>query len=42
MVRVNGTGDVIQCLRDYQDWREARAGAAPVAREAAQAPVSVP
>ena len=42
MVRVNGTGDVIQCLRDYQDWREAQAGAPPVARQAAQTPVSVP
>ena len=42
MVRVNGTGDVIQCLRDYQDWRETQAGAAPVAREVAQTPVSVP
>ncbi len=42
MVRVNGTGDVIQCLRDYKDWREAQAGAPPVARQAAQTPVSVP
>jgi nifR3 family TIM-barrel protein len=42
MVRVNGTGDVIQCLRDYEAWYEAQAAAAPVAREAAQTLVSTP
>jgi len=37
MVRVNGTADVIQCLRDYQAWRAAQ----PVgARESAPAPLS--
>jgi hypothetical protein len=42
MVRVNGTGDVIQCLRDYEAWHEAQAAAAPVAWEAAQTLVSTP
>lgn len=38
MVRVNGTSDVIQCLRDYQAWREAQAGVAPIAQEATLTP----
>lgn len=38
MVRVNGTNDVIQCLRDYQAWREAQAGVAPIAQEATLTP----
>jgi tRNA-dihydrouridine synthase len=42
MVRVNGTGDVIQCLRDYEAWREAHAGAVPPARETAQTTLSMP
>jgi hypothetical protein len=37
MVRVNGTADVIQCLRDYQAWHAAQAVGA---RESAQAPSS--
>ena len=42
MVRVNGTADVIQCLRDYQAWHEAQPASAPNVRDAAHAPISVP
>ena len=42
MVRVNGTADVIQCLRDYETWHEMQAGPAPVARLAEQSPLSPP
>ena len=42
MVRVNGTADVIQCLREYETWHEMQAGPAPVARQAEQSPLSPP
>ena len=42
MVRVNGTADVIQCLREYETWHEMQAGLAPVARQAEQSPLSPP
>ena len=42
MVRVNGTADVIQCLRDYEAWHELRGGASMAAQEAAQLPLAVP
>jgi len=42
MVRVNGTGDVIQCLRDYEAWREAHTSTVPPAPETAQTPLPMP
>ena len=42
MVRVNGTADVIQCLREYETWHEMQTGPAPVARQAEQSPLSPP
>ena len=42
MVRVNGTRDVIQCLRDYEAGRQAPAHGALAAPEAALAPLPVP
>ena len=42
MVRVNGTSDVIQCLRDYEAGRQAPAHGALAAPEAALTPLPVP
>ena len=42
MVRVNGTRDVIQCLRDYEAGRQAQAHGALAAPEAALTPLPVP
>jgi nifR3 family TIM-barrel protein len=42
MVRVNGTSDVIQCLRDYEAGRQAQAHGSLAAPEAALTPLPVP
>ena len=42
MVRVNGTSDVIQCLRDYEAGRQAQAHGALAAPEAALTPLPAP
>ena len=42
MVRVNGTADVVQCLRDYEAWHELRSGTSMAAQEAAQLPLAFP
>ena len=41
MVRVNGTADVIQCLRDYEALRGLPLGASTVSQEAAQTSLSI-
>jgi nifR3 family TIM-barrel protein len=40
MVRVNDTGDVIRCLRDYEAWREMQSGLPPATPQAEQSPLS--